>query len=396
VTLAQLLAYADAHAPTLVVARERAALGDAEVEGAETLLPYNPEVSVSAGGRTVRGASRFEFEAAVEQRFEIAGERQTRLEAALRSRDARQAELDVTRWELHSLVHALYYQLLVREKQLVATAKIESFTESVRAIIDKRVEAGEESPLETIVAQAELARAKQIVIAAKQAHRTTSLRLAELVGWPASVALAVTGDTATPASVADAASLLEAALQNHPSKRWLTLEVQAARARVEREDREAWPEPSLGFSYGREDEAGGALAHVWLGTLRVPLPIWERNQAGRALARAQVGIARAEQNAFEQRLGARIAAAVARVDAAAERARLYGSDILPAFEANLDKLQRAFELGEIGVLELSQIQQRLLTTQTDALGALDDYYVALAALEALAGADVLSTEASTP
>jgi outer membrane protein TolC len=122
----------------------------------------------------------------------------------------------------------------------------------------------------------------------------------------------------------------------------------------------------------------------------MPLPFFERNQAGRARVRAERDVARARQSAFERALAIRIIAGVARVQAADERLRIYGDEILPAFEANLDKLQRAFVLGEVDVLTLSQIQQRILLTQKDALDALEDYYDALAALEALSGVDVLA------
>ena len=389
VTLPQLLAFAEAHAPSLRVAASEADRGDAEVRGADALIEHNPELAVSAGGRTIAGVTRFEIEASIEQRIEIGGERGRRIEAAERMRDAHRAELDVARWELHALVHALFYKLRVREEQLAAVGKIESFTKSVRAIIDRRVEAGEDPPLETVVAKAELAKASQIVIAARQAHQATALRLAEIVGWPIDVPLKVKADLRQPGTLPDRAALTQAALDSHPSKRWLMLEVRAAEARVDREAAEGWPEPAIGFSYGREAEAG-ATAHVWLATVRVPIPLFERNQAGRAKAGADLEVARAKESAFEPQLRARIAAAVARVDAAAARANLYGSDILPAFEGNLNKLERAFELGEIDVLQLAQIQQRILVTQSDALTALEDYFDALAALEALSGVDVLS------
>jgi len=395
VTLVQLLRFAEANAPVLDVARQRSMVGDAEVEGAETLSPHNPELAISAGGRTSGGISRFEFEAELEQRLEIAGERGTRIEAAGRARDASHARVDVARWELHATVHALFYKMLVREKQLAAAAKLESFTKSMRVIIDKRVQAGEDSPLEIIVVKAELAKASQTVLAARQAHRAISLRLAEVVGWPVATPLHLSGELAAPAPIADTESLVAAALRRHPSRRWLALEVRAAEARVEREDREAWPDPSLGVRYAREGEPGGA-SHVWMGTVRIPLPLWERNQAGRARARAELGVARAKRGSFERALEARIAASVVRVDAAAERVALYERDILPAFEGNLYKLNRAFVLGEIDVLKLSLIQQRILVAETDALAASEDYYDAVAALEALSGVEVLAEGASKP
>ena len=388
-TLAQLLSFALTHAPAVAVARQRAKMGDAEVEGARTLNPYNPKVAVSAGGRTAGGVSRFEFGAEVQQQFEVGGERGTRIEAAERSREARLAEVDVVRWRLQSEVRGLYYKLLVREKQLVVTGQIEDFTKSIGEIIDKRVNAGEESPLETIMARASVAKARRLVIVANQAYRATSLRLAEVVGWPATMQLEVSGKLAQPDSIRDHGQLIQIALNHHPGRRWLGLEVRAAQARIEREDRAAWPDPAVGFSYGREAEAGGA-AHVWLGTIRVPLPVWERNQAARSRARAALDLVRAEQTAFETTLRVRIAAAVARVNAAAESVKVYDTDILPAFEGNLTKLQRAFELGEIDVLQLSLVQQRILVTQQDALNALNDYYDGLAALEALLGTYPLS------
>ena len=393
VTLSQLLVYAAAHGPALRVARQQALIGDAEVEGAERLVPYNPSLAVRAGGRTAGGVTRFEFGTSVQQRFEIGGERGTRIEAAQRSRQARQAKLSVTRWQVHAQVHALYYQWLVREQQLVAADQIEQFVHTLATIIDKRVEAGAQSPLDTIVVRAELAKARQLVIAAKQAHRMTTLKLAEVVGWPLSVPLKVAGKLGAAPSLPKTDALLAAALQQHPSKQWLALEVRAAQARVTREDRKVWPDPSVGFSYGREAAAGGA-SHVWVGTVKIPLPLWERNQLGRARARADVNVARAKQQAFERALGVRIAAAVARVEAAQASVQVYGKDILPALKGNLKKLQRAFELGEIDVLEMAQIQQRILRTQQAALKALDDYYVALAALEALSGVDVLSKAAT--
>lgn len=387
-TLAKLLAFAEVNGPALVMAREEASVGDAEVAGAEVLIPYNPEVSISAGPRTSMGLVGFEFAAEVEQRFEIAGQRGARIEAAEHGRDARRARSDVTRWEQHALVHALYYKVLVREAQLAAAGKLARFTDSLQSVVDKRVAAGEESELEAVALRAELARVRGLVIDLQQARRVTELRLTEVVGWPGTVPLRVVGELPAPAAPPPLAGLVRHAVDEHPSKRWLALELRAASARVAREDLQAWPDPSLSFGYARESQLGPPAQHVWLGTLRVPLPIWERNQAGRTVARAEQRVARAELAAFERRVGSRIGAAHARVNAALGRVKLYQAAILPAFEQNLTKLRRAFELGEVDVLQLSQIQQQILEAQRAALLAIEDYFDAVAALEALSGVEV--------
>src|SRR5690606_28276146 len=100
-------------------------------------------------------------------------------------------------------------------------------------------------------------------------------------------------------------------------------------------------------------------------------------------------VAEAELAATTQLLAGRIAQARSEVAAAAVRARAYGTEILPRFEENLTLLRRSFELGEIDLLALSTGRERFLRIQSDALGAQQDYFVALSGLERVVGVDLL-------
>jgi len=98
-------------------------------------------------------------------------------------------------------------------------------------------------------------------------------------------------------------------------------------------------------------------------------------------------------------LEGQIAEARSEVVAAAARTRAYGTEILPRFEENLTLLRRSFELGEIDILALSTGRERFLRIQSDALGAQQDYFVALAGLERVVGVDLWRDdhhEESTP
>ena len=55
-------------------------------------------------------------------------------------------------------------------------------------------------------------------------------------------------------------------------------------------------------------------------------------------------------------------------------------------------LQRAFELGEIEVLDVSVAQRRFLEIQQSALTAYQEYYQAVATLELVVGAEVWPEE----
>ena len=82
-TLEQLLVYADSHSPAIQTARARVGLAEAEIIGADIVFPANPQLSFGAGGRTIEGTTGFEFEVAVQQQLEIAGEPGLRLDAAV-------------------------------------------------------------------------------------------------------------------------------------------------------------------------------------------------------------------------------------------------------------------------------------------------------------------------
>jgi len=378
--LDQILAFADRNAPLIQVAKRTAAAGAAEVEAASPLLQHNPEVGVAAGGRTIGRDTFFELEASIEQRFEIAGERALRIEVAEEQKKLSQARLEEARWEVHRQVHALYAEALLTREILEAADRFVDFAEELREIAEKRASAGETAPFIEIVARAEVAEARQARIAAKQKRDALLVQLAEVAGWPT---------TALPEPLAE---LLAKATQHQPGQRSRTIAVSAAAARVRLEDREAWPEPALGLAYAREGGAGPA-AHVWVGTLDVPIPIWNRNQAGRARARANLDVAQAKRDASTSWLRARVARAAGAVDAAAERATIYGSAIVPAFDRNLRLIRRAYELGEIDIHRVSQIRERVLTSQRQALAALSDYHQAVATLKALLGTEVWSITA---
>jgi outer membrane protein TolC len=122
--------------------------------------------------------------------------------------------------------------------------------------------------------------------------------------------------------------------------------------------------------------------------LRVRLPVWRRNQGDRAQARAALDIARSERNAVRFDLRARLARAAAEVDAAAERIRVYGEQVLPNFEENLAMLRRGLELGEFDILKVSLARERFLRIQRRALDAYGAYFDAVAELEAQVGSEL--------
>ncbi|WP_428267337.1 TolC family protein [Haliangium sp.] len=392
VTLDEVLVYADRHAPGLVVARQRRGLGDAAVIGASMLLPDEPELSVGAGPRLTEDGTHLDVTASLRQRVELGGERGLRRDAAAWTQARLHAELDEARWEVHRDVHAAFHRALVARERVVVAERLVAFQDRLLEITRGRLRAGEVSPLAVRLAEGELSQARVGRIAAEQAYLRARLELGAIAGWPASHPPEPAGGLDQPRDPPTGAELAAAAERHQPRLRTLHAARAEAEARARVAEREAWPTPTLGVEVTREGAPPGLEETVVLGTVSVPIPLFRRSRGARAVAAAERGIAAARQDAFGSQLPGRIAQHRSEVLAAAERLRTYGREILPSFEDNLRLLRRGFELGEIDILQVSVARERFLLIQADALDAYDDYFEAVAALEAVIGSDLWPSE----
>ncbi len=393
ISLQAILAFADRHSPILLIARARAQRSEAAFAAAAPWLPTNPSVTVGAGSRAATGARAFDYQVSLSQTIEIAGERGLRLAAAERFAEVTELEIEEARWVVHHDVHASYHDALLAREKLAIAARALQFAERLLDVAQRRLAAGDIAPLQVRIAEGELAQAEQASLAAEQQYDTARLVLAELSGWPVDTPPVPAGALDVPRQAPDAAALIVQATEHHPRLRSDVAALAEARARQDLANRERWPALTIGIGYEREADPPTGIAESITGiALTMPLPLWQRNQAERAQARADVGLADAELAALRQTLAAQVARAVVRVNAAAARIEAYARQVLPAFEQNLALLDRAFELGEIDMIELMVARGRFLEVQATALAAYDDYYKAIADLESTVGAELWPEE----
>ncbi len=386
VTLTEILAHAEEHAPAMRIAKARLARGRTARRAADHFA-RNPEITVSSGARLVSDSVGVDLLAAIEQPIEIGGQRGAREREADRLAEIGEAELEETRWQVHRDVHDAYHDALIAREQLTAADRVLALAQELVGIAERRLSAGEVAPLAVRVAQADVAQAREARVAAHAGYEGACLALAELAGHEPPIV--PVGDLPSPTQLPSDEELVRIALEHHPALRTRTAARAEARARLDRAEREATPTPTFGLSYGRE--AGGDYGptnHVLLGTVRLELPLFSRNQAERAQAEADVEIADAEEEALRASTRARVLRAAAALRAAAERVGVYSSELLPALEDNLALVQRTFELGEIDVVLVSVARERFLHTQEAMLHAYGDYHHALHTLEAELGVDI--------
>lgn len=389
VSLEHILTYADEHSPVLTVARSTRSRAEAARTAASILLPTNPELSVAAGPRMGLFGTGTDVDVSLTQQVQIAGQRGARIDAAERLGDLTEAEIQQISWSVHCDVHAMFHKALVDQERARLAEQVVTFQKEVFSVVQRQIAAGETAPLTLRLAEAEVAQAEQLLVAAQQAFLVSRIRLGQLSGWPVNTPPLPRGGVDSLHDVPSAEHLAVVASEQLPSLRTGAARIREAAAREAVAERDAWPRPSLGLQYRREgNPSTEGPYNIFMGVLSVPIPSFQVNQGERARIRADVLVAEAELAASRRLLHGQIAEAHSEVVAAAARTKAYGTEILPRFHENLTLLRRSFELGEIDILALSTGRERFLRIQSDALLAQQDYFVALAGLERVVGVDL--------
>lgn len=401
VSLEQLLAFAQTHAPALQIAERQRGYGTAARDSASAVFTKNPTLEFGIGPRfDSEGTAGFDFTLTLEQPVDIAGQRGRRLRAAELMQRRLDSQASLVRWELRRRV-TLAYRLaaIARERAQVETSLVR-FADDMLGIARRRFAAGELSAIDVRIAQNDLAQARQALIAAEQAARQARLALCESVGWPLAHPPAVDAPLEPPQALPQLSHLLSLAAVNHPELRVRRADIAEAHARSESADAEAWPSPAVGAYVAREGHrrALGAEGpnYIVMGTVGITLPFWQQNQAERGRARADEALAQTQAEAAAVTLRARIAQAHSQLSAALQRLQLFTGEITPALEDSLSLLRRGLEAGEIPLLNVAVARERFLQTQRDALEAYAEYYRALAGVELATGTDAAHWLARTP
>lgn len=388
-TLEQCLELAERQAPSLLVDRARAAGGATATAVAGTWLQSNPALSFAAGPRFDDGLGGADVDLGVSQELDLVGAAELRRRTA----EARAAVLDdalrSATQALRRAVQMAYFEALLAAEAERGADQALAAAEQAVTVAQRRVEAGDLPVLDATLARAEAARAREQRLMAVGARRAARIELALRVGAdvvevePQSTALEIV-------DVPPLAVLVAAAREHDPALRRYRAEAEVARRTLLLADRDAFPAPALGLSYGAEGVAAGApsMVQVVRATLDVPLPLWRWNDAGRGQARTELAVAEAAERAHLATVEKRLALARALLEAQVARIALHAADILPAVEENARLTREAFALGDADATQVVAAQQRWSDAQTAALEAKRAWLVALRDLESALGVEV--------
>ncbi len=375
-TMQQSVALALEQSPRLIEGRADAAAARAQLEGASLLFQSNPQLQAAAGPRFRDEGNTVELNLGVSQQLEVFGQRGARKDAARATAAASQSRLEALKVDLAAEVRQSFGRALAAERALRLSEDGLALAEEGRKTAEERLKAGAASHIEVNIARVELGRAQREKVRATQQRIQSLAELKLLLNLDASEDVTPEGELSTVVVAPPAITeLVEQATRQRQDLQAARADWEAAQAEVRFASRDALPRPSVGVSYGREENDT-----IVQGTLSIDLPLFNRNPAGKGASLARERQAQQRLAATERFVRTEVELALNRYRAAQATASVYGADVLSALQENLSLVTEAYRAGKVDYLQLLIIRREALDGRRGYIEALEELNAANAQL----------------
>jgi len=369
--------------------------GSREAAEVRAVLPVNPILDFEGSTGALTGSPHESSLAlGVSQEFMPAGKRDKRLDSAHRDKEAFRWRVAVRERSLRDEVKTAWCALLLAEQRVALAEHSIALSRQLLNVAKERLAAGDIPELEFNLMNVELARSEVSRIAAAREVITCQARLRSLMGAPLSGQLTVAGDLAVTVPVVKSlAELQQAARSNRPDLKALESEKAKSDADIVLAQAERIPNVTAGLLFRRDSTSrelggGGDTAYAIGLKLSVPIPVFDRNQAGIQEARGRKNSAETRLDAALAEIEREVATAYTAFQNAESVLSLYRNSILAQLEENLKLTQEAYRLGEVDVLAVIQEQKKFIEVNDGYLTALHDRQTAVVTLESAVGIEL--------
>lgn len=393
-TLAEAMRRAEAASP--VVLARQAQLTSVEGLQREAARPLfnNPSLRTEGARRRADGVtgSANEWTVGVEQPIELGGQQGRRREAAAAALEALQAEIDDARRQARADAATRFWAIVAAQRRVELERRSTELFESVSQAVARRRAAGEDTRLDANVAVVEAERSRNALAVANEQLLEARNELATLLRSVPGQLPDIAAEPLDSASTAlDAATyglepMLQAA-QARPRLRALGAREEAARARLNVERANRYPDVTVGVSTGREGFSG-SRERLTILSMSVPLPIFKRNDAAIGQALTDLTQAELERTAAVRDVDANVRRLWLRLQSQRERVLRLQRSLLPASADNQQLALRSRQAGQIGLLDQVVINRQALEAERELNEALADYATTRIELENAAGRSI--------
>jgi cobalt-zinc-cadmium efflux system outer membrane protein len=252
-----------------------------------------------------------------------------------------------------------YSDLALARDRVRLTDESLQIRSGIAAIAEARLRAGDASEWETTVARVDALQAREDLSRLRADAALAQNRLLHLIGLADSNTPHAFGDPpAVPANVPDLDELSKEALSARPDLRAAELGMEAAGKRAGLAKHEI-------IALSAQFNAKGSETHgmMYGPGLSLPIPVFNRNQAGTARAKAELEQAAWGFIRVRDRILLDVREAHARFRQAAEDVRAWQGDILPPLKTAAVQAARAYEVGDVAYLAVLESARQLLSAR---------------------------------
>lgn len=296
-----------------------------------------------------------QFEGTLRLPIEVLWERPRRVAAASLALDAAAQRLIQAGLELVASVRLAHVDLALAIDREQVAREAATLLSRIDTLTQSRLSAGDISPLEAATARVDASRAAQD--AQRLAHDVAIVRrrLLFLLGQPVDAAPFPIGPSSSDATCGPPADLLREALVARPDARAAEIGVEAAAARM------GWEKARILTLTAVLDANGQGREGFEMGPgIDLGLPLFNRNQAGRERATAQLRRAAATYAGVQQQINLDIREAASLFEQAEESLTAWRRDIVAPLQTNVGDAERAYREGDVSYLFVLENTRRLI------------------------------------
>ncbi|MHC4640366.1 MAG: TolC family protein [Planctomycetota bacterium] len=350
----------------------------------------NPALDVEVeevGGTGQRsGFDAAETTIQLSQLIELGDKRTKRRKLASLEKELAGSDYEAKRLDVFTEVTISFIEVLAAQHRLGLTEELLQLSEELLDAVTKRVEAGKDSPLEKTKAAVALSNIKIQHQKAVQNLEFARKQLASTWTGKEPVFKSVAGqldpDQLPPIPSIDELTVLTA--QNPDITRW-SLEIDQKKAALELEKAKAISDVTLNGGLRRfNDTDDNAIVFG----VSIPVPISDRNQAGKLAAAYNLARAREEQRAAHIRIQMELARAYQALAIAYTEAAELDKNVLRGAESVFEASKTGYTQGKLDYLNVLDAQRTLFKAKAQYIDALASCHTAKADVERLIGRSI--------
>ncbi len=368
---------------------------------------FNPEFELQSarGGQTLGSGTEATLDVGVSQELELWGKRGARQSVATARSQTRAAEWNEKRQEIESDVRARFERALFLQDRVKTVDELAELDRRVVLAAQARVRDGSMTPLTGRLTELDLLRLEAQGRRARSDFRQALVTLGLAIGRELPESTRLSGEVRADSLQAPEDSVVARALRIRGTGEVLRRQIAERQAELLLAEREARPNLTLGVGLTRErrsisgdDFTGdpaivGGIAgarstdNLWTARISAPLPLWQKNQAGRARASAEIVRSQAEYDRYRLRIQLEVLGAARRFQDTAALYRLY-LERSTRVRQDLVLIREAYADGRISLDSYLTQKGRLVDTLLEQLEAGDAYWDARGQLETAVGLDL--------